>query len=498
METLRRSVRNILGQLGSQAVTWLATLMLTAALGRYLGDSGFGVLYLALAFTGIFGVLVDFGLQPLVTREVARRPELAAQYLLYAFAVKLSIWVLSFIAIVATAQALGYPPQTRTVLAIYGLTMGVQSVSFLFGAVFRGLERLGPVSVATVLEKVVNLALGLGLLATGAGVVTIAWVALAGALAGLVWQAALLLPRLELRRLRWEPAFARGLLAATAPFAVYWFLGNVYWRIDAIMISKLASEGAVGAYGAAYRLFDTMLFLPNIVAASVMMPVIARLAGTSREPARIALEKGLNLLLLAGIPIACGTVVLASPVLDFVYGRPEFQDGTTAMQALGVGILVLYVNSALGWALLSLDMERRLLAIPAVALVINVALNLVMIPRWGGGGAAVATVLCELFMGAAYLRLVPRDLRPWRSLKVAFRAAGAAAGMVGVLVLLRGTALPLLVAAGAVTYVVLALALRAIPAEDIALLRRAVRRGDGERGPAPAAVEVVGVDSATV
>lgn len=484
MDTLRRSVRNILGQLGSQAVTWASTLLFTAALGRFLGDDGFGVLYLALAITGIFGMLVDFGLQPLVTREIARRPDLAGQYLLYAAAIKLAVWVPCAAAIYGMAHLLGYPAQTRTVLMIYTLTMGTQAISYLFYAVFRGMERLGPVAIASVLEKGLNVALGVALLATGAGVVAMAWVLLAGALAGLVWQAALLLPRLDLHRLRWDTGFARGLLAASAPFAVYWFLSNFYWRIDAIMLSQMLDQSAVGAYGAAYRLFDTMLFLPNIIAASVLMPVMARLSGDARGSARVALEKGLNLLLLAGIPIAAGTIVLAGPILDLVYGREEFQAAAPALRALGAGILVLYVNSALGWALISQDMERRLFVIPAVALALNVALNLVMIPRWGGGGAATATVLCELLIGAAYLRLLPRDLIPWRSLAIAIRAGVAAAGMVAVLVALRGTAVPLLVLTGAAVYLALALALHAVPREDLALLRRALRRGGTDRLPA--------------
>jgi O-antigen/teichoic acid export membrane protein len=482
MNTLRRAVRNVLAQLGSQAVTWTATFVFTAVLGRSLGDRGFGVLFLALAFTGMFGVLVEFGMQPLVAREVARQPELISRYLWHGMAIKGVLWVLSFIAIQVCAVVLDYPSVTRVVLAIYTVTMGFTAAHRLFQSAFTALERLGPPSVATIIEKVSILVLGVAVLAAGRGVIAVAWVLLAGAAANLCWQLLFMWPQLRIR-IGLDLAFARRLVAHAAPLAVYGLIFTLYWRIDAVMLSAMASEEVIGWYGAAYRLFESLLFLPAIVAASVMLPLLSRLSRESREGMHVAFEKGLNVLLVAGIPISAGLVVAAGPLIGFVYGPGEFDPAASALRILGAGVLVLYINSAVGWALLSLDMERQLLLIPVAAGVLNIALNLFMIPRWQHTGAALATVLSECVIGVMFFWMLPRWLRPWRSLAVAGRASLAAAGMCTALVLARHAPVPVLVLVGAAVYVALALLFQVVPREDLRMLRRAVRRGAAAAEP---------------
>lgn len=359
MDLLRRTLRNVLAQPGSQAVTWVATLVFTALLGRYLGSAGFGVLFLALSFAASFGVLVDFGLQPLITREVARHPEHLTRYLLHGAAIKGSLWGLSFIAIQAADAALGYPAETRRVLLIFGVTMGFTSGASLVTAVFRAQERLVPPSLGTIVERVFTLLVGGALLLAGAGAMAMAWV-----------------------------------------------------------------------------------------------------------------------MLLAGIPICAGLIVLARPILSFIYGRDEFLAAAPALQILGVGVLVLYINSAVGWALVALDLERRLPLIPLAGLV----LNLVMIPRWQAGGTAATTVISEIVVGAAFVVMLPKWLLTAQSLSVAARATLAALGMSAALLLVRDAPLALSVPLGIAVYAVLALLLRAVQREDLAMLRNAAVR---RRAPPP-------------
>jgi O-antigen/teichoic acid export membrane protein len=475
LETLKRAVRNILSQLGAQAVTWGATLFFTAALGRYLGDSGFGVLYLALSFTGLFSVLVDFGLQPLASREIARAHGLVSQYLLHGVVLKLVLWMVAFVAIQASIAGLDYSDQTRQVITIYSVTMGLTSLHSLLAALFRGLERLGHPSIGTVIEKVITAAVGIVLLARGSGVVEMAWVILLGAAAHVSWLSVALLIRLPIR-LAPNPLLLRHLLIGGLPFAAYSVMSTIYWRIDAVMLSKMTDDAIVGWYGAAYRLSDTLGFLPHIVAASVMMPIISRVSRRSATETKIAFEKGLNVLLLAGIPLCVGLVMLAGPILELIYQKPEFLNATPVLQILAFALLLEYVNSATGWALISLDRERQLLLVPTAAAVVNIALNLLMIPLWQHVGAALATLISEALIGASFLALLPKWLLSRKSLDVALKTAGASAGMAAVLLMAGDLPVLPLVILGTTVYLVLVLTLRVIPHEDFLMLREAIGR----------------------
>src|SRR5205085_2388033 len=120
-----------------------------------------------------------------------------------------------------------------------------------------------------------------------------------------------------------------------------------YYRIDVILLSKLAAPTVVGWYGAAYRLFDTLVFLPGIVSSAILYPILARLALADRSDLRRALDKGLGVLLMIGVPLCTGLFVLAEPIIQFVYGRSEFLPAAPALRWLAVALIILYINSVL-------------------------------------------------------------------------------------------------------------------------------------------------------
>ena len=143
------------------------------------------------------------------------------------------------------------------------------------------------------------------------------------------------------------------------PFFAYWVLGSLYYRLDTILLSKLASAAVLGWYGAAYRLFDTLVFLPSIVASAILFPILAQLSTQSRPSLRRAMAKGLDIILIVGMPISVGLFTLAEPIIRFIYRKPEFVNAVPALQWLAVGLLLLYVNSILSVTLVSLNEERK-------------------------------------------------------------------------------------------------------------------------------------------
>ena len=78
----------------------------------------------------------------------------------------------------------------------------------------------------------------------------------------------------------------------------------------------------LGWYGAAYRLFDTLVFLPNIVASAILFPILSQLSAQSRPALRRAMAKGLDIILIVGMPISVGLFTLAEPIIQlFIASR---------------------------------------------------------------------------------------------------------------------------------------------------------------------------------
>jgi O-antigen/teichoic acid export membrane protein len=273
---------------------------------------------------------------------------------------------------------------------------------------------------------------------------------------------------------RLDIRLVRTLAAGALPFFLYWVLGSIYFRIDTVLLSKLATPAVVGWYGAAYRLFDTLVFLPNIVSSAILFPILARLSVESRPALQRAMSKGLDVILITGVPLCVGLFVLAGPIIHFIYRRPEYQPAVPALQWLAVALFLLYVNSLLGVTLVSLNEERKLTIVAALATVINLGLNWLLIPHYQHIAAAAVTAGTEGFILCYLLAIMPRDLLARRNLVVLTKAALTSGAMAVVLVALHDLPLPLLVLVGAVVYGAAGFALRLAPAEDVRLLRQAI------------------------
>lgn len=473
MNTLKRAVSNSAVMFVSQIITWTATLILTGALGRYLGAAGFGDLYLAMSFGVIFSGVVAFGLDQQLVRAVARDRTLACSYLVHSLAMKLVLSVLAYVMIFGITHLLGYSPEVRMIIGVYCIVLFFHAVTDSTTAVFQSYEKLFHPALGTVIEKVFVAAVAIVLLTRGYGVVAVAAVFVVGGMLGALWRV-LYLRKMVRFRLAFDVKSLRPLIVGAFPFFVYWMLSAVYFRIDTVLLSILSTADVVGWYGAAYKLFDTLSFLPNIICSAIMYPILSRLAVQSRANLRFTLGKGLDVMLMLGLPICTGLFMLAEPIIRLIYGKPEFLNAVPALQWLAVALFLMYVNWVLGTVLIGLDQEKRLTIVAGLALVVNLGLNWLLIPQYQHVGAAAVTVGTEMFIFGYMIAILPRDLLSRSSLIVFVKAVISAGAMAVVLYALRGQSILLLVPLGGLVYCLVALLLRLVPPDDLRLFKQAV------------------------
>lgn len=477
MSILRRALGNTAIMLVAQLITWGATLVTTGVLGARLGVDAFGVLYLAMSFSLLFSVLVEFGLNQQLVRAIARDPNLAGPYLVNALAIKLALALVAYSVIIVLIYALGYGAEAGQVIAVYCIILAFNGLSTTFTAVYQGMQRVVYAAVGTVIEKVLVCVLAIVLLSLGYGVLTMAAVFVAGAAVSALVQG-IYLGRVARIELRLDRDVLMTLVRNALPFFAFWVLGSLYYRLDTLLLSKLTGAAVLGWYGAAYRLFDTLVFLPNIVASAILFPILSKLSEQSRPNLRRAMAKGLDIILIVGMPLSVGLFTLAEPIIRFIYREPEFLNAVPALQWLSVGLLMLYVNSILGVTLVSLNEERKLTAVAGLALVVNLSLNVALIPQFQHIGAAATTAATEGFILAYLLAVMPRDLLARSTFGVLVKAGVASAAMALALIALRGQNLGLLVLLGAGVYGIVGALLRLVPMEDFRLITGALgRRG---------------------
>lgn len=475
MNGMGRLLNNTAISLVGQAVTWTSALLLTAAYGRFLGDVKLGELFLALSFVAVIGFPIEFGFNQQLVRDVAQDQSKAPSLITNALVVKVALWVVLYGMTILVCGWLGYGSEERLLVAICGGTLLTGAIANAFGAMHTGAQRLVFPSVGTIIEKGGGALVIILLLRGGAGVRAAAVVLLCASFAGAVWQA-VWFQRLVGMRLKIDWDIIRDLVRASIPFLAYGMLGVIYYRVDSVLLSLMESTAVVGWYGASYRLFDTLVFLPNIMVLAIMYPLMAKFAVKSESSVRIAIEKTTNFLIVCGLPIATGLILAAPNIIGFLYHRSDFGPSVPVLQALAPGLALLYLNSVWTTALMSLGLEKRLPIMAAVALVFNLAVNLVLIPRWQGTGAAITTSLTEGLLFVISLAFLPRQYWPVKSLAVAGKALLASLLMGGAIIALQRFSILLILPVAALVYLVVATALATVPREDISRVIEAVRR----------------------
>jgi len=399
----------------------LVRLFFVFVVARELGPQQFGVYALLIALMEILAVASGSGYADYLTREAAKDPRVGWGLGSQLICLRLACAFLLAGAGLGILWLLGYPRVVLLAAAWLSLSLAPRSVSEGVQGVLRGIGRY---VACLVVELVFSLALVAGvvfLLEQDGGldvvIATEVIAATAAAMASIVF--GLMFRTNERIRLK-----GKQLLQKSAIFNMYAFIGNLYDRLDIVLLSKLAGDHATGIYSAAYRPLAMIQLVPYGVLYS-LMPALSRNAAGEEERQR--LERGMGFLLSAAFVVVLVTMVFAGPALTLLLGV-RYTESAVALKILIWAVILRYVNYALNVRLLVGGQERVFIVTTLVCLGVNFIGNLVLIPIYSWRAAAVITIVTEtvlLAQNVYWLRntvgVIPRPFR-WVRTSLVFAA----------------------------------------------------------------------------
>jgi O-antigen/teichoic acid export membrane protein len=403
----RRVARNAAVRMAGEVVAKLGSLAFFVTMARQLGTHGFGEFQFALALTGALAFVAGFGTDNLIAREVARDRTRAGGLLADAAAIKVLGGAL-MLGVAALIVNLGdYTAEGRAAVYVVGVGSLCEVIVKSWHAVFQGHERLELVSATLIVQRLVTAAVGIAVLLAGGGVVAAAVVYAGGALLS-VLVAEGLLRRLGVRRAslaasRWLP-----LMRAGVPIGLISLLMILLLRIDVTMLSFLADTAAVGIFGVAYRLVEATQFIAGAMAMAVL-PWLARATAAAR-----GYRLGLKAVTAVLLPLGLVFVLFARPIVTILYGH-AFDRSVLPLQLLGMITLLYGLNAFSSVSLIARDRPLTYAIVIVPVIVLDIVLNLVLIPRYGADGAAFNALLASALLAAlglwqAHAVLGPADL----------------------------------------------------------------------------------------
>jgi O-antigen/teichoic acid export membrane protein len=464
-----RAVRNSLLILGARVVSRLIALVTVVVLANHLGDARYGRYVTMVAYSALVSVLADLGLNTLYTREAARDPERLGAFLATLLGGKAILGLFAFVVLAAALSLAGVGD-----LALPG---GVLLVATTYSALLRNtfyaLGRLEFEAIAILLEIAVQAG---GIIAgarSGEDVAYFVWVYVASAVATAAY-AAIITSGERLAHLSVAldlPLLGRW-LRLSFPFAVGFALTNLYFRADVPILQHFRPFKEVGWYQFAYKPFEALQFVPLAIQ-TVVYPVIAVYFRQAPERLGPAYERFFKVLLLLGWPTTVGVFILVHPVGRIFRLFPESEP---SLRILSLGIVFLFINSAFTAMLYAIDRQDRFAYATAIAVVVNIGLNLVFIPIAGYLAASATTVITEAAFSIAGWAFVARTHRlPW--FRLSWRIILAGVYMGAVLLPFTRHSVYYAIPVGVATYAATIIALRAVRRDELEMFIRGLRPG---------------------
>jgi O-antigen/teichoic acid export membrane protein len=464
-----RAARNTVVQAVGEILGSLASAALFAAMTRTLGQSEVGVYVAATAYVAITMVPVDLGLDRYVLREVARRPEAVRRLFWNSLALKLVLALPVFGIAYGVIHALPFTPQTRTTAYLLSAGLLFHSMTLMVRSVFLAFERSRPVAVVIFVQRLLAATLGFGVLLAGGGVQEIVVTYGVSTLTAFVLATVLLFRTigtipLAVGREVQADLFMRGL-----PFVSQDALTVLLFRLDAVLLAALGTEAAVGRYGAAYLLIDSMWFV-TVSLLGAFAAMYAYLGPDTQPTVRTVYQSSLKSSLVLLVPVAVTFGVLATPLCRLFFGE-AFAAAGEPLRLLAPVLVLLSLAGLSSSLVISRRSPLVMVLITAIAVALNVALNVALIPRWADVGAAAAMLATAAVFAALGAGVGSATVgRP--SLRVA--AVGpmlAGTAMAAVMVPLSQWLAVALIAGGTVYVVTLGVVERALNRSDFDFAR---------------------------
>lgn len=498
MSLARKIFSNTAWQIFGKVVTAVLGIVSIKFITNYLSRSTYGEYTAIYDYTAVFAIIADFGLFTIAVREMAHdaRREMVE-------------------------KIVGNVLTIRTLLALSALGLGVL-LAFLIPAYSGSHIPLGVfiVSVATTITLIagsmssvlqfhlrmrwVSIALMLGKIITvGYIVLTIlflfpqnsnsgfphlqfAWIIGSFLTFSITYYASRKLIPIGFC---WDTTFWKDVLKKALPYGLALVLGTIYFRMGTIVLSLFNMKEQAGYYGVPLRFLEILQIIPHYFMNSVL-PVLTISVKENSERASRIVRYSLNTLALLALPILMGGWLLAWPIIAAV-SSPDFlshRDITGALifgSDIGLKILLVamaltYFHVGLNYVLVAMDRQSEILWANLFAAIVNITMNLLLAPRFGFIGAAIAVTVTEATMLLILFLRVRKHMRGvW---DVSFLAKTLASAIVMGVVLfisadyfintLLSKSLALLIPLGAITFVGMMFATRAITKDMIALFRK--------------------------
>lgn len=367
----------------------------TISLVRYLGPTDFGTFNLTFSYVAIFMVLSDFGLNTIVTRDVAKNRDQTHQYLSNLLGLKITLSLIIAFLIIISLFVLP-TSGTRVMILIVMLYSLVQNVSSVFTSIFTAWERMELVFLVRLIYFVGILISVLIVIAFKGNQLDIVTAYLITVLLSLI-PCIFLIGKLGITvKISFDKTFCQELLRESIPFIGLAIVNTIYFNNDTLLIGKFSGSTQVGFYQSAYKIL--FAFQSINVINNAIFPRLNILVHEHQNANLLKLIKMITFLsIISLVPLVMLITTFRQPIVSLIYGH-SYLPAATAMAVLLWSGVINYFRNFTSNLLFAKRRQHQVLVATTSGLIINLFINFFFIPKFGFIAASWSLLISELFI----------------------------------------------------------------------------------------------------
>lgn len=410
----RKIALNTIISAAARVIGIALSLIILGLLARYLGQASFGNYTTVLAFLYIFNVFADLGLYSITVREISREGAEEEKIVSNAFTLRLMAGFLMFGLAALIVFLFPYPPEIKWGIALTSLGFWALSNAQVLIGVFQKYLKMDRVATSELAGRLVHLILVFFFIWQKAGFLSILTAYVGGAVINFIL-IFLLSQKYIPVKIRFDFSFWKKLLKESYPLAVAAVLVMIYFKLDTVMLSLMKESQAVGIYGLAYKILESLIFFPAMFV-GLIMPLLSKYALENREKFKQVIQKAFDFLIILTIPLVIGTLFLSRKIIILLGGQ-DFVQSAGVLNVLIVATGIIFLATLFFNIIIAVGRQKLLTWIYLFGAIVNIGANLIFIPKYSYYGAAGTTVLTEFLVTFLMIVAIIRTAKYFPSLK---------------------------------------------------------------------------------
>lgn len=387
-------IKNTGWMTGAKILESFISYIIIILISQFLGAEGLGQYSFLFSFVGLIFIFSDLGISTLLVKDLAKEPKKINKYVSNILSLKI---VLSTIILALFLLIIPFIGKENLLISliIVGIYQFTASIFVIPNNILIIKNKGKIISIANITERILSLIGIIIIFSLGGKLIALVGILLITMVIKIIINY-LYAKEYFKYQFSLDFIFLKNILKLSFPFLLIAVFSTIYIQMDTIMLSFIKGDLVVGWYQAGYKLINIIGIFPGILLI-FGFPAFARLYHDNKKMTRQLLERILQMGILFIFPAVAGVILLGGRIIEFIYSFQAIE-ANISFSILIFAEIFIFLTTILGSFIAAVNKQWIFAKIGAVGAIINIILNLLLIPKYSLYGAGIATLITYVVM----------------------------------------------------------------------------------------------------